>query len=136
MSLRGLVVAAFAELHASDVSPVHACGHVIDQAPDVDTGAPPRLIMCAQHPRAGIMCADCLLVHVERHPATRPCDECGREGVSLIGRSVELPVRGGLALAHPSLGEALVLAGDVVLTGVVVCSACATADPTVGVDAG
>ena len=70
-----------------------ACRHVVD-------GAPPFASVCAEHPAAGLQCAQCARRHAARHSeeVESRCDHCGVQSALLhplisLGQVVDLKVR-------------------------------------------
>jgi hypothetical protein len=97
-----------------------ACRHVLAGLRQWEGG--PRL--CAQHPDAGLLCRDCLGVHIGTHSDVEEhtCDQCRREVVTINGLAFPLPVQA--ARVRRLDGRRRMVPGPILLGGLGLCFGC------------
>lgn len=112
------------ELHRDEVT---CCSHVL---------AGQRPVVCALHPAAGLTCAECAALHLQRSDEhARPCDACLLEP---IAESIPSHVTFGTEPAPASVyirtpsGEGALLVGELIIWALVgLCERCHADWPSV-----
>ena len=89
------------------------------------TGAP--VVICAQHPAAGVMCAACLDAHAARHPydLEHTCDSCGAVTDDIASACMQF--HGVLRIRTTTTARPRMLAGTILVGGLGLCPTCVPA---------
>jgi len=104
-----------------------ACEHVLaSTTPALEV----PVLVCSRHPEAGLMCFDCLAVHLHALDEDEPyCETChARQVHHGVMFSLWDQETGGVCFRHPLHGEAITGPGAVGTMVVLVCPTCGEGD--------
>ena len=81
------------------------------------------MVVCAQHPSAGLLCPTCLATHAARHDHEHDCDRCGADDVDGIV-AIMTTVLAVVDTISPTAGPSR-FAGNVIIGCLGLCPPCA-----------